>query len=189
MEEIAVLKFGGTSVKNVARIHHVAELISKFPAKKKLVIVSAMGDTTDNLIKLAKQCSPDISERELDLLLATGEQVSITLLAIALGSHGIKAKSFTGNQLGILTDSSHTAARIIDIDRNLLNNAIDENDVVVIAGFQGCSEEGEVTTLGRGGSDTSAVAIAAAAKAKVCHIFTDVDGIFSADPNVVDEAK
>lgn len=188
MQEIAVLKFGGTSVKSIARIRHVCELIQGLPQKKKVVIVSAMGDSTDHLIKLAKQCSESPDERELDLLLSTGEQVSISLIAMTLKALGLKSRSFTGPQLGILTDSNHNSARIIDINRDKLKKAVEENDVVVIAGFQGCDHEGELTTLGRGGSDTSAVAIAAALNADTCQIYTDVDGIFSADPQKIAKA-
>lgn len=189
MESIAVLKFGGTSVKNIGRVKHVAEIVANYPAKKKLVVVSAMGDTTDYLYSLAKQCSVQPDKRELDLLLATGEQVSITLLALALKTLGIEAKSCTGPQLGILTDNSHGSARIVDIAEESLTKALEEHDVVVVAGFQGLSAKGEITTLGRGGSDTTAVAVAAACGASICDIFTDVDGIFTSDPNKIAEAK
>ena len=188
MESIAVLKFGGTSVKNIGRVKHVAEIVANYPAKKKLVVVSAMGDTTDYLYGLAKQCSVQPDKRELDLLLSTGEQVSITLLALALRTLGIEAKSCTGPQLGIITDNAHGSARIVDIASESLTRALAENDVVVVAGFQGLGENGEVTTLGRGGSDTTAVAVAAACGASICDIFTDVDGIFTSDPNKIADA-
>jgi aspartate kinase len=186
---ISVLKFGGTSVKNISRIHHVADVIARNSAQKCLVVVSAMGDTTDHLYSLAKQCSASPDKRELDLLLSTGEQVSIALLALALREKGIKAKSYTGAQIGITTDSAHSAARIIDICKETILAALEENDVVVVAGFQGLSEEGEVTTLGRGGSDTTAVALAAACGAEICDIYTDVDGIYTTDPNKISEAQ
>ena len=189
MQDIAVLKFGGSSVKSIGRLQHVAEIIRTFPARKKIVIVSAMGDTTDYLLKLAKQCSLIPDKRELDLLLSSGEQVSIALLALTLSSTGIKAKAYTGQQLGIITDDSHSKARILSIRDDLLNQAIEENEVTVVAGFQGCSQSGEITTLGRGGSDTSAVAVAVAAGADTCHIYTDVDGIYSADPSRVSNAR
>lgn len=186
---ISVLKFGGTSVKNIARIGHVAGIIEADPADKKVVVLSAMGDTTDYLLRLAKQCSAVPDKRELDLLLASGEQVSISLLAIKLRERGINARAYTGQQLRICTDSSHTEARILDIDKEALLAKLNDCDVLIAAGFQGIDENGEVTTLGRGGSDTSAVAIAACVGAPVCEIFTDVDGIYTADPNKVKSAS
>lgn len=189
MRSIAVLKFGGSSVKSIARIQHVADLIATFPEEKKIVIVSAMGDTTDHLLKLAKQCSRIPNQRELDLLLATGEQVSIALLSITLAERGIRSRAFTGQQLGVLTDSNHNSARIIDLDKQCIDKALDEHDVVILAGFQGASAEGDITTLGRGGSDTSALAVAAAIKGASCHIFSDVDGVYSADPRKVSDAE
>ena len=186
---ISVLKFGGTSVKNIARIGHVAGIIEADPADKKVVVLSAMGDTTDYLLRLAKQCSAVPDKRELDLLLASGEQVSISLLAIKLKERGINARAYTGQQLRICTDSSHTEARILDIDKEALLAKLNDCDVLIAAGFQGIDEKGEVTTLGRGGSDTSAVAIAACVGAPVCEIFTDVDGIYTADPNKVKSAS
>lgn len=185
---ISVLKFGGTSVKSVARIGHVAGIIEADPADKKVVVLSAMGDTTDYLLRLAKQCSAVPDKRELDLLLASGEQVSISLLAIKLRERGINARAYTGQQLRICTDSSHTEARILDIDKEALLAKLNDCDVLIAAGFQGIDEKGEVTTLGRGGSDTSAVAMAACVGAPVCEIFTDVDGIYTADPNKVKSA-
>ena len=189
MSKISVLKFGGTSVKNIGRIHHVADVIARRTNQKCLVVVSAMGDTTDHLYSLAKQCATFPDKRELDLLLSTGEQVSIALLALTLRERGVKAKSYTGAQIGIVTDNSHSTARITDICRDTLRAALVENDVVVVAGFQGLSEEGEVTTLGRGGSDTTAVALAAACGAETCDIYTDVDGIYTTDPNKISDAQ
>lgn len=193
MNNLSVLKFGGTSVKNLGRIHHVARLLAanlkEKPDCKQVVVVSAMGDSTDYLLDLARRCAPRPDKREVDLLLATGEQTAIALLALALKSIGVTARSYTGYQLGLLTDTAFGSARILDIDRNALSKAVADNDVVVVAGFQGVTEEGEVTTLGRGGSDTSAVALAAACGASVCEIFTDVDGICSADPNVVTNTR
>ena len=186
---ISVLKFGGTSVKNISRIHHVADVVAQCGSKKCVVVVSAMGDTTDHLYSLAKQCAAVPNKRELDLLLATGEQVSIALLALTLQERGINAKSYTGSQIGITTDNSHSTARILDICRDTLKNALTEHDVIVVAGFQGLSESGEITTLGRGGSDTTAVALAAACDADTCDIYTDVDGIFTTDPNKIPEAQ
>jgi len=186
---ISVLKFGGTSVKNISRIHHVADVVAQCGSKKCVVVVSAMGDTTDHLYSLAKQCATVPNKRELDLLLATGEQVSIALLALTLQERGINAKSYTGSQIGITTDNSHSTARILDICRDTLKNALKEHDVIVVAGFQGLSESGEITTLGRGGSDTTAVALAAACEADTCDIYTDVDGIFTTDPNKIPDAQ
>lgn len=186
---IEVLKFGGTSVKSVARINHVAKIIANSKAEKKIVVLSAMGDTTDYLLRLAKQCAQVPDKRELDLLLSTGEQVSVSLLAIKLRELGINAKAYTGHQLGIGTDSSHTEARIIDIDSKKLKDKLEKCDVLIAAGFQGIDKNGEITTLGRGGSDTTAVAIAACVNASTCEIYTDVDGIYTADPNTVRKAK
>lgn len=189
METIAVAKFGGTSVKSIARIQHVAEIVKNMPEKKRVIVVSAMGDTTDHLLSLAKQCSEFPDQRELDVLMSTGEQVSIALLSLTLRAMGIKARSFTGAQIGLLTDDHHTAARILEIDREFLASALQENDVVIVAGFQGINTAGDITTLGRGGSDTSAVALAVACQAQLCDIYTDVNGICSADPNVVQDAS
>lgn len=188
MDEITVLKFGGTSVKSIARMQHVAEIIASFSPKKCVVVVSAMGDTTDLLLSLAGQCAPIPDKRELDVLLSTGEQVSIALLALRLKSMGIRAKSFTGYQIGLRTSGDHTAARIEQIDESKLGKELSENDVLVVAGFQGVTGEGDISTLGRGGSDTSAVAAAIACGATECQIFTDVDGICSGDPNAISGA-
>lgn len=190
MSQISVLKFGGTSVKNLGRIHHVAEIVvERRQLGPVLVVVSAMGDTTDYLIKLAHQLTPNPDKRELDLLLSTGEQISITLLAMALRAIGTAARSFTAYQVGIFTENVHSKARIIDVKTETLMNFVSSNDVVVVAGFQGVTADGDVTTLGRGGSDTTAVALAAAVGAESCDIYTDVDGIYTADPNVIPAAR
>ncbi len=187
---LSVLKFGGTSVKNIARIQHVAEIIkARLQHGQLIIVVSAMGDTTDYLVKLANQCTAQPNKRELDLLLSTGEQISIALLAIVLQSMGIRAKSFTGYQVGIFTESVFSKARIVDLKTDTLSAALHDHDVLVVAGFQGMTESGDITTLGRGGSDTTAVALAGAMEADVCDIFTDVDGVFTADPNSIPTAK
>ncbi len=188
MYDIKVLKFGGSSVKNIGRIEHVADIIASYRPHPVVVVVSAMGDTTDHLLNLAKQCSVNPDQRELDLLLSTGEQVSIVLLSLILKRKGLSAKSLTGQQAGICTSDEHGSARILDIDAELIKEELAENDVIVVAGFQGVTEDGQITTLGRGGSDTTAVALAAALKASECDIYTDVDGVFTADPNVIKEA-
>lgn len=184
MPEVKVIKFGGTSVKNMARIQHVAEIVAAHSKQSSvIVVVSAMGDTTDYLLKMANQCAANPDKRELDLLLSTGEQISIALLAMTLRQMGISAKSLTGAQVGIFTETVHTKARIIDIKSETLLKSLAESAVVVVAGFQGVTDEGDVTTLGRGGSDTTAVALAAAIGASQCDIYTDVDGIYTSDPN------
>lgn len=185
-----IQKFGGTSVKSIARIKNVAGIIAGAARKESVVVVvSAMGDTTDYLSKLARQASDSPNRRELDVLLATGEQISVALVAMALGDLGIKAVSLTGAQLGITTESIHTAARIVDIDADRIRRNLNDGFVVIAAGFQGTTSKGEVTTLGRGGSDTTAVALAAALGASACDIFTDVNGVYTADPNIVPTAK
>jgi len=185
-----VQKFGGTSVKSVARIRNVAGIAARAAKDKSLVVVvSAMGDTTDYLLKLAHQSSAAPNRRELDALLATGEQISIALLALALNEMGVRAVSLTGAQLGIITESVHNTARIVDIKTERIRRYLDEGYIVVAAGFQGTTAEGDTTTLGRGGSDTTAVAIAAALGATVCDIFTDVSGVYTADPNLVPGAR
>ena len=191
-KNVSVLKFGGTSVKNLARIQHVAEIVKDRlsegkhkDSQKLLVVVSAMGDTTDYLIKLGSQCAKTPDRRELDSLLSTGEQISITLLAMTLKEMGISARSFTAAQIGIFTEKVHSKARIVDINSESLMRALQKNDVLVVAGFQGVTADGDITTLGRGGSDTTACALAAAVGAEVCDIYTDVDGIYTADPNVI----
>lgn len=185
-----VMKFGGTSVKNPGRIQHVAEIVkSRLNTGKVLVVVSAMGDTTDYLVKLANQITKNPDQRELDSLLSTGEHISITLLSMMLRSMGVKARSFTAAQIGIFTENVHNKARIVDINTDNLLKAFKSNDVLVVAGFQGVTSDGDITTLGRGGSDTTAVALAAAARATVCDIYTDVDGIYTADPNMISNAR
>jgi aspartate kinase len=185
-----VQKFGGTSVKSVARIKNVANIVARAAAQSSVVVVvSAMGDTTDYLVKLARQVSASPNQREYDMLLATGEQIAIALVAMALNDMGCKAVSLTGAQLGIITESVHTAARIVDIKTERIRGFLDEGYVVVAAGFQGVTEAGDITTLGRGGSDTTAVALAAALKADVCDIYTDVSGVYTADPNIVPTAR
>lgn len=190
MSDIAVLKFGGTSVKSIARMQHVCDIVAETSRKQKtLVVVSAMGDTTDYLLKLARQASATPDKRELDLLLSTGEQISIALVAMMLRSMGIRSRSFTGQQVGIFTETVHTKARIVDIKSDTITNTFNDHDVIVVAGFQGVTESGDITTLGRGGSDTTAVALAAAVGAPICDIFTDVDGIYTADPNAIKGAR
>jgi aspartate kinase len=185
-----VQKFGGTSVKSVARIKNVANLVARAAQRDSVVVVvSAMGDTTDYLVKLANQAAAAANRREVDALLATGEQISITLVAMALNDMGCRAVSMSGAQLGIITESVHTTARIVDIKTERIRRFLDDGYVVVAAGFQGITEAGDITTLGRGGSDTTAVALAAALKADVCDIYTDVSGVYTADPNIVPTAR
>ncbi|MGH9830229.1 MAG: aspartate kinase, partial [Blastocatellia bacterium] len=186
---LTVQKFGGTSVKSVARIKNVASIVARAAETGPVIaVVSAMGDTTDYLLKLAYQASRYPNRRELDALLATGEQISVALLSMVLAEMGVKAVSLSGQQLGIITENVHTAARIAEIKTDLVRRHLDEGLVVVAAGFQGTTPDGEVTTLGRGGSDTTAVALAAALGADVCDIYTDVSGIYTADPNLVPSA-
>ncbi|HKS42160.1 MAG TPA: aspartate kinase [Blastocatellia bacterium] len=185
-----VQKFGGTSVKSIARIKNVAGIVARAAERDPIVVVvSAMGDTTDYLVKLARQASDAPNRREYDALLATGEQISIALVAMALNQKGVRAVSMTGAQLGIITESVHTTARIVDIKTERIRRHLDEGQVVVAAGFQGTTPEGDTTTLGRGGSDTTAVALAAALGARVCDIFTDVSGVYTADPNIISSAR
>lgn len=185
-----VQKFGGTSVKSVARIKNVASIIARAAKEGPVVaVVSAMGDTTDYLMKLARQVSGSPNRRELDVLLATGEQISVALVAMALNETGTKAVSVTAGQLGITTESVHTSARIVEIDTERIRRYLGDGNVVVAAGFQGLTPAGDTTTLGRGGSDTTAVALAAALGASACDIFTDVSGVYTADPNVVPTAR
>lgn len=185
-----VQKFGGTSVKSVARIKNVASIAARAAAREPVVVVvSAMGDTTDYLLKIARQTSPQPNRRELDALLATGEQISIALVAMALNELGARAISLTGAQIGITTESVHTAARIVDIKTDRILSYLKDGLIVVAAGFQGATKDGDVTTLGRGGSDTTAVAIAAAIGADACDIYTDVNGVYTADPNMVSTAR
>ena len=188
--DIVVQKFGGTSVGSVERIAAVAELIKKSSKEDKLVVVvSAMSGETNRLISLAKNFSENPNRREFDALVSTGEKVSSSLLAIALDSIGVKAKSLSASQISMKTTDSYSKARILDIDSSKIIQTIEEGYVPIITGFQGVTEHGDVTTLGRGGSDTTAVAVAANLKAKRCDIYTDVDGIYTTDPRVVPEAK
>jgi aspartate kinase len=188
--DIVVQKFGGTSVGSVERIAAVAELIKKSSNEDKLVVVvSAMSGETNKLISLAKNFSENPNRREFDALVSTGEKVSSSLLAIALDSIGVKAKSLSASQISMKTTDSYSKARILDIDSSKIIQTIEEGYVPIITGFQGVTEHGDVTTLGRGGSDTTAVAVAANLKAKRCDIYTDVDGIYTTDPRVVPEAK
>lgn len=188
---LIVQKYGGTSVKDLDRIRGVARRVARYKAQghDMVVVVSAMSGATDGLIRLAHQITEFPDEREMDVLLATGEQVTIALLAMTLLSQGVPAVSFTGQQVQIRTDAAHTKARISDVDTALLRQALGEGKVVIVAGFQGVNPSGDITTLGRGGSDTSAVAVAAALKADVCEIYTDVDGVYTTDPNVYDRAR
>jgi aspartate kinase len=188
---LIVQKFGGTSVANPDRIKNVAARVAKYRAKgdRVVVVVSAMSGVTDNLIKLAKGIMPLPNEREMDVLLATGEQTTIALTAIALHSLGIPAVSLTGAQAGIVTDGVHTKARIQNITPKKIHDLLNQGSVVIVAGFQGQTIEGQVTTLGRGGSDLTAIALAAALKANLCQIYTDVDGVYTADPRIVTTAK
>ncbi len=188
---IIVQKFGGTSVANPERIKKVANIIAKYKANKHqiVVVVSAMSGETNKLIQLTKEMMQSPDPREYDAIVSTGEQVTGGLMALALINLGIKAKSFTGHQIRIETDQSHTKARINNIDNKKIKKDLQDGFVVVIAGFQGVDKEGNITTLGRGGSDTTAVAIAASLKADECQIYTDVDGIYTTDPRVVPEAR
>src|SRR5690348_13502000 len=189
---LVVQKYGGSSVSDAERIKRVAERIvaTKKDGHDVCVVVSAMGDTTDELLDLAQQVSPLPPGRELDMLLTAGERISMALLAMAIQNLGMSARSFTGSQAGVITDSVHGKARIIDVTPGRLTQALGEGHITIVAGFQGVSQDTkDITTLGRGGSDTTAVALAAALKADVCEIYTDVDGVFSADPRIVLNAK
>jgi aspartate kinase len=188
---LIVQKYGGTSVGNTDRIKNVAARVAKYHAKgdKVVVVVSAMSGVTDNLIRLAKDIMPLPSEREMDVLLATGEQQTIALTAIALHSLGIKAASLTGAQAGITTDVVHTKAKIHNIAPKKVHELLKQGNVVIVAGFQGETPEGQITTLGRGGSDLTAIALAAALKADLCQIYTDVDGVYTTDPRIVPTAR
>lgn len=188
---IIVQKFGGTSVANPEKIKAVAEKVAKFASNgnKIVVVVSAMSGETNKLIKLAEKMMRSPEPREMDTIVSTGEQVTSGLTALALINLGIKAKSYAGHQVKILTNKSHTKARIENIDSKLIKKDLNDGYVVVVAGFQGSDNEGNITTLGRGGSDTTAVALAAALKAEECQIYTDVDGIYTTDPRMVPEAK
>jgi aspartate kinase len=188
---LIVQKYGGTSVGTVERIQGVADRVAKThrDGHQIVVVLSAMSGETDRLIKLAHEATPNPDEREMDLLLSTGERVTIALLAMALRGRGLNAKSFTGRQVGIITDSAHTKARISRVTADRIREALSKGVIPVVAGFQGINEHSDVTTLGRGGSDLSAVALAAALTAHRCIIFTDVDGVYTADPNIVPAAR
>ena len=189
---IVVQKYGGSSVADAVGIKRVAQRIvdAKRAGNDVVVVVSAMGDTTDELIDLAEQVSPLPAGRELDMLLTAGERISMALLAMAIGNLGQKARSFTGSQAGVITDSSHGKAKIIDVTPGRIEKALGEGAVAIVAGFQGVSQDTkDITTLGRGGSDTTAVALAAALNADVCEIYSDVDGVFTADPRIVGTAR
>jgi len=188
---IIVQKFGGSSVADPERIRHVADLVIREQQRgnQVVVVVSAMGKTTDNLLKMAGEISETPNPREIDMLISTGEQVTISLLAIAIQAKGYPAISFTGPQVGIVTDNSHRKAKIVRINDEKIRRALDAGNIVIVAGFQGSTVDNEVTTLGRGGSDTTAVALAAVLKAEVCDIYTDVDGVYTSDPRIVKGAK
>ena len=190
MNEIIVQKFGGTSVGSVERIDAVAEIIKKASQSNRIVVVvSAMGGETNKLVNLAKNFSDNPDKREFDALVATGETVSSALLAMALHSKGLKAKSYSASQISMRTTDSFSKAKILDVDAKKILQVLEEDTIPIITGFQGITETGDVTTLGRGGSDTTAVAIAAQVKAERCDIYTDVDGIYTTDPKIVPNAK
>jgi len=189
---LVVQKYGGSSVADAERIKRVAERIvaTRKAGSDVVVIVSAMGDTTDELLELAHQVSPLPPGRELDMLLTAGERISMALLAMAIQNLGYEARSYTGSQAGVITTSAHGKARIIDVTPGRLRSALDEGSIAIVAGFQGVAQDTkDITTLGRGGSDTTAVAVAAALRADVCEIYTDVDGVFTADPRIVPNAR
>ena len=188
---LIVQKYGGTSVANPERIRNLANRVARYKAlgHQIVVVVSAMSGETNRLIALAKEIMPEPDPRELDVMVSTGEQVTIGMTAMALIELGLKAKSYTGSQVRILTDSAFTKARILQIDEQKIRADLDAGYVVVVAGFQGVDEQGNITTLGRGGSDTTGVALAAALKADECQIYTDVDGVYTTDPRVVPEAR
>lgn len=189
---LIVQKYGGSSVADAEGLKRVAKRIvaTRNAGHEVVVVVSAMGDTTDNLLDLAQQVVPVASGRELDMLLSAGERISMSLLAMAIESLGVEARSYTGSQAGMITDAQHGSARIIDVTPRRVREALDEGAIAIVAGFQGFNRgTGDITTLGRGGSDTTAVAMAAALDADVCEIYTDVDGVFTADPRVVPKAR
>ena len=189
---LVVQKYGGSSLTNADSIKRVARRIveTRKAGHEVCVVVSAMGDTTDELLDLAEQVSPLPPAREMDMLLTSGERISMALLAMAIANLGHTARSFTGSQAGVITDSSHGKARIIDVTPGRIRGALDNGDIAIVAGFQGVSADSkDITTLGRGGSDTTAVALAAALNADICEIYTDVDGVFTADPRIVPNAR
>ena len=188
---ILVKKFGGSSVATPEKIHGIVDrvLSEKKPGDRIVIVVSAMGDSTDDLLDLAAKVTDNMPKRELDMLLSTGEQVSIALMATAFCSKGQPAISFTGGQAGIHTSDVHSKATILDVDAKRVIKALDEGKIAIVAGFQGITDEGDITTLGRGGSDTTAVAVAAGIKADFCEIYTDVDGVYTSDPRIVPTAQ
>jgi len=188
---LIVQKYGGSSVGNIDRIKNVASRIARYARQGHglVIIVSALGDTTDELLKLAHEITPVPNERETDMLISTGEQVSVALLAMAVHRMGIDAVSFTGSQVGIVTDYRHTRAKIIKVSADRIKRELRRKKVVIVAGFQGMSLDQEITTLGRGGSDLTAVALAGTLNAKVCEIYTDVEGVYTADPRIVRDAR
>ncbi len=188
---IIVQKFGGSSVADAEKIHRAARraIKAKLEGHRVVMVVSAMGKTTDKLIALANEVNPNPPKREMDMLLTTGEQVSVSLMAMAIEAAGHEAISFTGGQIGMITDESHTKARIRSIDAEKIYRELDAGKVVIVAGFQGITENGALTTLGRGGSDTTAVALAAVLKDSICEIYTDVDGVYTTDPRIVPQAR
>jgi aspartate kinase len=188
---IVVQKYGGTSVAGPAEIKRVARRVVETAERgdRVCVVVSAMGDTTDRLIDLAREVSPDPHPREHDILLTSGERISMALVAMAINDLGQQAESFTGSQAGIVTDTTHGKARIVEMRRGRVHQALDEGKIAIVAGFQGVSTNLDITTLGRGGSDTTAVALAASLGADVCEIYTDVDGVYTADPRIVPNAR
>ena len=189
--KIIIQKYGGSSVANVECVENVARRIIFYIKKgcKVIVVLSAMGDTTDELVVLAKKINPNPSEREMDMLVSTGEQISCSLLAMALHKKKVEAISLTGSQVGIITDTYHSQAKILKIEADRIKKELTKGKVVIVTGFQGVSTDFEITTLGRGGSDLSAVALAVAIKAAMCEIYTDVEGIYTADPRIVLDAK
>lgn len=191
MNDIIVQKYGGSSVANIDKIKKVAKkIVQKAKEGNRIVIVvSAMGNTTDELIKMAQKIARSPSERELDMLISTGEQVSIALLAMAIHALGWKAISFTGMQAGIITNAVHTKAKVTTINHEKIKSALEEGKIVIVAGFQGIDANGDITTLGRGGSDTTAIALAAQLGASRCEIYTDVGGVYTADPRIVPSAR
>src|SRR5579884_2236018 len=191
MPGTVVMKFGGTSVADADRIKRAARrIVAQRDAGRRVVaVLSARGSTTDELIAMAEEVSPTPDPREMDMLLSTGERISCALCAMAINDLGHRAISLTGSQAGIVTDTSHTKARIIDVRANRIREALEQDRIVLVAGFQGVSTSFDVTTLGRGGSDTTAVALAAAIDAEVCEIYTDVAGVFTADPRIVPDAR
>ena len=188
---LIVQKYGGSSVADADRIKNVANRIiqTKKQGNQVVVIVSAMGDSTDELIELAKQVNPNPPKREMDMLVSTGEQVSISLLAMAIQGMGEKVLSLTGPQAGIKTNNFYTKAKIVKIDSHRIKSELNKDTIIIVAGFQGMNEKNDITTLGRGGSDTTAVALAAALDADSCEIYTDVDGVYGCDPRLVPEVS